>query len=117
MSGWFAYDRQDYVWQEKKLKKLTYDHERKRPVIKCSICNGEQVAGFKDIDTGRFEEVMLIRSRADLDCLREPDRTQLIRYCLTALGDGESPGMRGQVARRGTQRKPRFSIYSGLAAS
>lgn len=45
----------------------TYDKENKKPVIKASICNGEQVAGFKDIHTGKIEEVMLIRSEADLD--------------------------------------------------
>ena len=44
----------------------TYDRENQKPVIKCSICNGEQVAGFKDIRTGRFEEIMLIRNEADL---------------------------------------------------
>ena len=37
-----------------------------RPVIKSSICNGEQVAGFRDIHTGAFEEVMLIRGDDDL---------------------------------------------------
>lgn len=47
-------------------KKKTYDKENSRPVLKCSICNGEQVAGFKDIHTGKFEEVMLIRSDKDL---------------------------------------------------
>ena len=46
---------------------LTYDKENKKPVIKSSICNGEQVAGFKDIHTGKIEEVMLIKSMADLD--------------------------------------------------
>ena len=42
----------------------TYDHENKKPMIKASICNGEQVAGFKDVHTGTFEEVMLIRDSA-----------------------------------------------------
>ena len=37
--------------RKKKVKK-TYDRENKRPVLRCSICNGEQVAGFKDIHTG-----------------------------------------------------------------
>ena len=46
---------------------LTYDKENKKPVIKSNICNGEQVAGFKDIHTGKIEEVMLIKSMADLD--------------------------------------------------
>ena len=45
----------------------SYDKDNKRPVIKTSICTGEQVAGFKDIHTGKIEEVMLIRSEADLD--------------------------------------------------
>lgn len=42
----------------------------KKPVMKASICNGEQVAGFKDLHTGKFEEVMLICSAADLDAFR-----------------------------------------------
>ncbi|MBQ4530409.1 MAG: aspartate dehydrogenase [Lachnospiraceae bacterium] len=52
---------------KKKTLVLTYDKENKKPVIKSSICNGEQVAGFKDIHTGKIEEVMLIKSQADLD--------------------------------------------------
>ena len=45
----------------------SYDKQNKKPVIKASICNGEQVAGFKDIHTGKIEEVMLIKSPADLE--------------------------------------------------
>lgn len=45
----------------------SYDKENKKPVIKASICNGEQVAGFKDIHTGKIEEVMLIKSPEDLE--------------------------------------------------
>mgnify|MGYP006969015721 FL=1 len=52
---------------KKKSIVKSYDKENKRPVIKASICNGEQVAGFKDIHTGKIEEVMLIRSQADLE--------------------------------------------------
>ena len=40
-------------------------------MLKCSICNGERVAGFKDIHTGKFEEVMLIRNDKDLDWFME----------------------------------------------
>ncbi|MCM1134935.1 MAG: aspartate dehydrogenase [Clostridium sp.] len=50
----------------KKICKKTYDEKNSRPVLKCSICNGEQVAGFKDIRTGKFEEIMLIRGEKDL---------------------------------------------------
>ena len=51
---------------KKKREIKTYDKENLRPVIKSSICNGEQVAGFRDIHTGAFEEVMLIRGNDDL---------------------------------------------------
>ena len=44
----------------------SYDRERKEPVLRCSICTGEQVAGFWDLRNNRFEEVMLIRGDADL---------------------------------------------------
>lgn len=52
---------------KKKIVTKTYDKENKKPVIKASICNGEQVAGFKDIHTGKIEEVMLIKSPTDLE--------------------------------------------------
>ena len=48
-----------------------YDKENKKPVLRCSICTGEQVAGFKDINTGHFEEVMLVRNDKDLDAFKE----------------------------------------------
>ena len=41
------------------------------PVIRCSICTGEQVAGFRDGETGRFEEVMLLRTPEDLEWFRQ----------------------------------------------
>lgn len=52
---------------KKKKVQQSYDKENKKPVIKASICNGEQVAGFKDIHTDKIEEVMLIKSPADLE--------------------------------------------------
>ena len=55
----------------KKTEKKKYDSENKKPVIRASICTGEQVAGFRDIHSGRFEEVMLIRNRKDLDEFRK----------------------------------------------
>ena len=58
------------IFRKKKVTK-TYDKEKKKPVIKASICNGEQVAGFKDIHTGKIEEVMLIKNQADLDAFKK----------------------------------------------
>lgn len=56
---------------KKKISAKTYDKENKKPIIKASICNGEQVAGFKDIHSGKFEEVMLIRGSADLELFKQ----------------------------------------------
>ena len=55
---------------KKKNVVLTYDKENKKPVIKSSICNGEQVAGFKDVHTGKIEEVMLIKSQEDIETFK-----------------------------------------------
>lgn len=51
----------------KKVKKISFDREILRPVIKASICTGEKVAGFKDVHTGKFDEVMLIRNEKDME--------------------------------------------------
>ncbi len=41
------------------------------PVLKCSIFNGEQVAGFVNIHTNVFEDIMLIKSQEDLKMFKE----------------------------------------------
>ena len=56
---------------KKKIIVKTYDKDNKKPVIKASICNGEQIAGFKDIHTGKMEEVMLIKNPSDLDAFKK----------------------------------------------
>ena len=52
--------------RHKKPPAVPYDKSGKIPVIRSSICTGEQVAGFKDSASGRFEELMLIRDDKDL---------------------------------------------------
>lgn len=51
--------------RRKKVAVSTYDKSGKIPVIRSSICTGEQVAGFKDLVSGKFEELMLIRDDRD----------------------------------------------------
>jgi len=51
----------------KKRQKASFDREKQRPVLRSSICTGEQTAGFKDMETGKFHEVMLIRNSGDLE--------------------------------------------------
>ena len=52
--------------QKSQTPRATYDKENQVPVLHCSICNGEQVAGFRDIRTGKFEEIALIRNEEEL---------------------------------------------------
>lgn len=56
-----------FMFFKKKKETKTYDSVNKKPMIRVSICTGEQVAGFKDIHTGKFEEVLLIRDEKDLE--------------------------------------------------
>ena len=58
------------------LKKQTepqqkYDPAQLTPMIRASICTGEKTAGFRENATGRFLEVMLIRTPDDLAAFRE----------------------------------------------
>ena len=43
------------------------DLQRCEPVLRCSICTGEQVLCTKDRETGDVHELMLVRSRCDLE--------------------------------------------------
>ena len=54
-----------FGWR-KKPKTVAYDKRGKIPVIRASICTGEQVAGFRDEASGKFQEVMLLRDSGDL---------------------------------------------------
>lgn len=55
----------EFFRKKQKVPQEPYDRTKKYPVIRASICNGEKVAGFRDIATGRFEEVMFLRTEKD----------------------------------------------------
>lgn len=57
--------------KKKRIEKKSYDRENMKPILHASICTGETVAGFKDKRTGRFEEIMLIKSEADKELFKE----------------------------------------------
>jgi len=59
------------IFGKKHPQKPRFDDSLRTPVIRCSICTGEQVAGFIRKDTGAFEEVSLIRDEADLQAFRD----------------------------------------------
>ena len=56
---------------ERLRKEFPFDPARQLPVIRSSVCTGEKVAGFKDLEGGHFTEVLLIRSRQDEERFRE----------------------------------------------
>ncbi len=64
--------------QKKQTVQPEYDKENWRPVLKCSICNGEQVAGFKNIHTGEFREESFIRNDGELEAFKR-------RYGITEM--------------------------------
>ena len=57
--------------KKKRIEKKSYDRENLKPILHASICTGETVAGFKDKRTGKFEEIMLIKSESDKDLFKE----------------------------------------------
>jgi len=63
--------RMGFLLFGKKDKKVTREEHKGSPAIRCSICTGEQVAGFRDPESGRFEEVMLLRTAEDLELFKQ----------------------------------------------
>ena len=57
-------------WLKSKVKKKIYNKNSQKLIMKCSICTGEKVAGIKDLKTGKFEEVMLIKDEKDLEAFK-----------------------------------------------
>lgn len=50
---------------------IPFDPDRQTVVIKCSICTGEQMAGFRNKEDSHFIEVMVIRDIGDLAKFKE----------------------------------------------
>ena len=48
-----------------------FDRELWEPVIRCSICTGEQTAGLLEKATGRFRELQVLRSPRELQDFAE----------------------------------------------
>lgn len=60
-----------FFHRKQKRNHAGFDAAEKTPVIRCSICTGEQVAGFRRKSDGSFEEIMLIRNEEDLRHFKE----------------------------------------------
>ncbi len=56
------------IFKKKEKRSLpAFDLKEYRPVIRASICTGEKVAGFRNRESGKFEEVALIAAARDLE--------------------------------------------------
>lgn len=66
------------MFRKKRIRQTDYDKENWRPVLRCSICNGERVAGFKNIHTGEFREECFIRDDGELEAFK-------YKYAITDL--------------------------------
>lgn len=64
--------------KHKKETPPLYPPEDFEPVLRCSICTGEQVACMRERATGKLREIMLIRDAADLE-----------RFCKTYGVEGD----------------------------
>ncbi|MBR0397276.1 MAG: aspartate dehydrogenase [Eubacterium sp.] len=67
------------LFRKKKEETINYDPTQQEPVIRCSICTGEQTAGLRDLDTGKFHEIMLIHEESDLISFQKMVGTEEIR--------------------------------------
>lgn len=59
------------MFRKRSEPKPQYDPNAFVPVIRASICTGEKTAGFSELQTGKFREVMLIRTPKDLEEFRK----------------------------------------------
>ena len=55
------------LFKQKKPVTPAFPPEDYEPVIRCSICTGEQVACMRNRRTGKLQELMLLRTPADLE--------------------------------------------------
>ncbi len=59
------------LFSKKKETPPLYPPEKWEPVLRCSICTGEQVACMRDRESGKLREIMLIRDEGDLAAFRK----------------------------------------------
>ena len=59
------------LFRKKEKERKPQEMPKGKPAIRCSICTGEQVAGFRNQEIGRFEEVMLLKTPEDLERFKQ----------------------------------------------
>lgn len=56
---------------KKRKPEIYYTPEYHKAILRCSICTGEQIFGFKDRKTGHFTEVAKIENQKDLELFKK----------------------------------------------
>ena len=59
------------LFSKKKERAPEFPPEKFEPVLRCSICTGEQVACMRERESGKLREIMLIRDADDLETFRK----------------------------------------------
>ena len=56
--------------KKKNTLTVAYDPAEQKPVIRCSICTGEQTACLKNLQNGKLTEIMVINNPAELEAFQ-----------------------------------------------
>ena len=56
--------------KKKDIMTVDYDPAEQKPVIRCSICTGEQTACLRNLHNGKLTEIMLIKESTDLEAFQ-----------------------------------------------
>ena len=52
-------------------RRLSFDPQKKKPVIRCNTCNRDRVGCLRDLATGELEEIMPILDDYDLQVFKK----------------------------------------------
>lgn len=78
-SDWKKFYFKIKVKTQGERRAVPYDESKHEAVIRCSICTGEQVAGFRSREDGNFVGVMVIQSEKDLESFKRLYRVDDVR--------------------------------------
>ena len=56
--------------KKKPIDIYRYNKETEVPAVKSSICTGEKTAGFLEVTTGKYRDIMLVESDADIEAFK-----------------------------------------------
>ena len=67
------------LFRRKKKNDIQYDPLTQQPAVRRSICTGEMTAGFIDLRTGKFRDLMRLDGRAGLEQFKKDVGTEDVK--------------------------------------